>query len=289
MTEFHLLYKVLCPPLSIFIVLLFKRIFSTERPKKLGTKAKDTFDPALECYNFPKEFHTSSVIKSDNDHLILLCYGGQDRVNPSTNYSKNLLFLTFKYDPKSAVVYQEATKIAPSCEPHSTTSVKNVVHGSYFPPLTMSAMATLDNQTFMWGGLDLDRDQCSNELYNFFNITFSLKNGDPQLKCKMFPGPQTIQQSGYSSTQASKFGIQLGEIPEPRMGHALIGCSGSLIMIGGHTKQWKGQTLQFKNMEHNLFAMNPKTKEWFRIEILNGDVELLRRRLFMCCVSGIDI
>jgi hypothetical protein len=59
--------------------------------------------------------------------------------------------------------------------------------------------------------------------------------------------------------------------------------------MAGHTKQWKGQTLQFKNMEHNLFAMNPKTKEWFRIEILNGDVELLRRSLFMCCVSGIDI
>ena len=105
----------------------------------------------------------------------------------------------------------------------------------------------------------------------------------------MYPGPETVQQSGYSSVQVSKFGIQIGEIPEPRMGHALIGCTGNLIMIGGHTKEWKGQTLIFRNMEHNLFIMNTETKEWFQVEVLNGDGHLLRRSLFMYCISGNQI
>ena len=195
----------------------------------------------------------------------------------------------FRLDEKPPVVYQEATKISPSFEPHSTTWIKNAVHGSYFPPLTMTALATIGNQTFMWGGLDLDRDQCVNELFNFHNISFSIQNGDPELKCRMYPGPETVQQSGYSSVQVSQFGIQIGEIPEPQMGHALIGCTGNLIMIGGHTKEWKGQTLIFRNMEHNLFIMNTETKEWFRVEVLNGDGHLLRRSLFMYCISGNQI
>ena len=81
----------------------------------------------------------------------------------------------------------------------------------------MTALATIGNQTFMWGGLDLDRDQCVNELFNFHNISFSIQNGDPELKCRMYPGPETVQQSGYSSVQVSKFGIQIGEIPEPQI------------------------------------------------------------------------
>ena len=106
------------------IVLPFNRKFSEERPKKLGTKSKDTIDPALECYDFPKEFHASCVIKSHANHLLLLCYGGQDRGNPSTNYNNNLIFLSFKFDSKNAVVYQESTKVAPSCEPHSSSHIK---------------------------------------------------------------------------------------------------------------------------------------------------------------------
>lgn len=150
----------------------------------------------------------------------------------------------------------------------------------------MASLATVGNETFLWGGLDLNRDKTSDELYLFHNISFSAKTGDPKVTCRMFPGLETAQQSGYSPIQLLQFGTQIGEVPKARMGHALIAFSESIIMIGGHTKEWKGQCLSFQNMEENLYVLNIASKKWSRIEILEGDAQLLRRSLFMYCISG---
>ena len=50
------------------------RVFSSERPKTLASKSKDTVDTALE-YTFPKEFHSSSVLSHTEKQIILFCYG----------------------------------------------------------------------------------------------------------------------------------------------------------------------------------------------------------------------
>ena len=150
----------------------------------------------------------------------------------------------------------------------------------------MSSLETIGSETFMWGGLDLNTNQTTNELYLFHNISFSTKTGDPTVRCRMFPSPETAQKSGYSRIQLSQFGTQIGEVPKARMGHALIGLSESLIMIGGHTKEWNGQCLTFKNMKENIYHMNIASKKWTKISILEGDSQLLQRSLFMYCILG---
>ena len=102
----------------------------------------------------------------------------------------------------------------------------------------------------------------------------------------MFPSPETAQKSGYSRIQLSQFVTQVGEVPKARMGHALIALSENLIMIGGHTEEWNGQCLTFRNMEENLTLLNIASNKWTKIAILEGDAQLLRRSLFMYCISG---
>ena len=68
------------------------RVFSSERPKTLASKSKDTVDPALE-YSFPKEFHCSAVISQTDNKLMLFCFGGQDKENPQTNYNQSIMIL----------------------------------------------------------------------------------------------------------------------------------------------------------------------------------------------------
>ena len=96
---------------------------------------------------------------------MVVTYGGHDKTNPSTNYNSNIQILQFKFD--GTVVYQERTKTLQSCLPHTTSTKKGDVPGSYFPPLTMSAMASTYHHIFLWGGLDLNNDIVSNELYVF--------------------------------------------------------------------------------------------------------------------------
>ena len=112
---------------------------------------------------------------ADTKKLILICYGGQDRNNPSTNYHSDLLFLTFKFDEINKLVYQEATKSASSCQPHSTAWKKNTVLGAFFPPLSMTGLATIKDKTFMWGGLELDSDIVSEDLFVFSGIRYTIK------------------------------------------------------------------------------------------------------------------
>ena len=64
-------------------------------------------------------------------------------------------------------MYQENTKTVQSCHPHTTSNKKGDVQGSYFPPMTMSAMASTKQEIFIWGGHDLNNDLVSNELYVF--------------------------------------------------------------------------------------------------------------------------
>ena len=68
------------------------RLFSSERPKTLASKSKDTVDPALE-FSFPKEFHCSAVISKTDKQIMLFCFGGQDKENPQTNYNQSIMIL----------------------------------------------------------------------------------------------------------------------------------------------------------------------------------------------------
>ena len=81
------------------------------------------------------------------------------------------MFLTFKFYEINKLVYQEATKSASSCQPHSTAWKKNTVLGAFSPPLSMTGLATIKDKTFMWGGLELD----SEDLFVFSGIRYTIK------------------------------------------------------------------------------------------------------------------
>ena len=115
--------------------------------------------------------------------LTLITYGGQDKAIPSTNYNTNMLFLTFKFDCENSIVYQEPTKFATACQPHSTTWKKNTIQGSSFPPLSMTGLAIINEEIFMWGGLDLNCDTVSAELYLFYGLRYTIKY---LILCKIF-------------------------------------------------------------------------------------------------------
>ena len=117
-------------------------------------------------------------------------------------------------------------------------------------------------------------------------ISFKDITGDPQLHCKMYPGPETVRKSGFTDSEVKNFGIQNGDIPEGRMGHAFFAIDEFLILIGGHKKQWNGSTLSFRNMEKNLYIMDSKSKEWKQCTILNAGENCLKRSLFMYSISG---
>ena len=174
------------------------RVFSSERPKTLASKSKDTVDPALE-YTFPKEFHSSSVLSHTEKQIILFCYGGQDKENPQTNYNQSIMILRFSID-ETNTIYQEETLFAKSFPPHTVNQAKCHVKRSSFPDLTMSATSSCKKSIWMFGGFDLRFDENSNELYCFSNIKFVKDNSEAELFCQHFPGQETLKMLEFHMT-----------------------------------------------------------------------------------------
>ena len=71
-----------------------------------------------------------------------------------------------------------------------------------------------------------------------------------------------------------------------RMGHTMFALNQYIVLIGGHTKEWKGQSLTFRNLEDNLYILNTNTMEWKKCSIVNDGGNCLQRSLFMYSISG---
>ena len=266
----------------------FFRLFSTERPKTIASKGKDTVDPALESYDFPKEFHSSAVFRETDQNIIVFCYGGQDKENPQRNYHQPIMFLRFSID-ETKTIFQEQTILASSFEPHTTNQAKNYVKGCSFQTVSMGAAEFCNNDIWMFGGFDLRYDQTTNELYCFQNVKFVKNNSEVELSCQHYPGPTTLQKSGITGDQLHGLKYQRGTVPKERMGHTLTKIEDHLILIGGHQKIWQKGRFRYYNMEENLFMMDTKTQTWNKIVTIEGEKESLKRSLFMSVVYRGDI
>ena len=119
-----------------------------------------------------------------------------------------------------------------------------------------------------------------------FFFSFKEQTGDPKLQCKMYPGPEKVRKSGYTDEEVKSFGIQKGAVPKRRMGHTMFALNQYIVLIGGHTKEWKGQSLTFRNLEDNLYILNTNTMEWKKCSIVNDGGNCLQRSLFMYSISG---
>ena len=251
-------------------------VFSSERQKTIASKTKDTTDPSIESFDFPKEFHSSTVIDQNDKTITVFCYGGQDKEHPHTNCKQAVMIL--KFTREGSTVFQEPTLVAGTFQAHSTSQSKGCVKGSSFDSISMASVTTYEKKVYLFGGFDFKSDAATQELYAFYE-------NNSEWYCQHFPSPLTVMKAGLQS-QRYEGKLQTGDVPSERMGHCLYSIQQNLVLIGGHYKKWSGGKISYRNCTENIYIFNPINIEWEMVSVINGDPNLLQRSLFMSAESN---
>ena len=267
---------ITCDPISFDFM-----VFSSEQQKTIASKSKDTIDPEIESYDFPKEFHSSTVIDQNDKTVTVFCYGGQDKEHPHNNSRQtNVMILKFSRD--GSTVFQEPTLVAGSFQAHSTSQSKGYVKGSCFDAISMASVTTCDNKVYLFGGFNFKSDAATQEMFTFSKI-------NSEWYCQHFPSPFTLMKAGLVHSQEYEGKLQTGDVPSERMGHCLHTIDNHLVLIGGHCKKWNRGKFYYRNSEENLYIFSPRNIEWKKVSVIHGDKNLLKRSLFMSAESNGNI
>ncbi|XP_045210185.2 uncharacterized protein LOC123561703 [Mercenaria mercenaria] len=220
-------------------ILPFKSKSST---KGKATRKRIVLDLRNSDY-FPAEGHCYLKLNSNDNESTLLYFGGARRVQESEwKYGNDLFHITFKYDEDDAYISH-------------IQRFENIL-GAQFPSL-QSASAWLDQQTvFVWGGLNTDTFDTSNEL---IKLEF-VRN---KYQC-------TICQPAGRGVLSKD--VQRGDIPTGRTGHTITPLGDNIVVMHGgvslsnrHTTGLVSPFTQVCN-DGSFYEFDSSTYLWTRIK-----------------------
>ncbi|XP_060562647.1 uncharacterized protein LOC132722215 [Ruditapes philippinarum] len=191
---------------------------------------------------FPPEGHCCIKLKSNDSESTFLYFGGARRVQETEwKFGHDLFHMTFNHDPDDAYI-------------SSIQRFDNIM-GAHFLSL-QSASAWYDTRTvFVWGGLNTDTFETSNEL---IKLDF-IRN---KYQCTI------CQPAG--KTSLSKL-VQNGDIPVGRTGHTVTQLSENVIVMHGGlslpNRHKPGLASPFSQVcnDGSFYEFDSRTLRWTKI------------------------